>query len=123
MKNDIIQIVTNTTVIKFLILALSGYVGDFLTGYFKAWKAHNVQSAKLRGGIEKFINYSVFLFIGFIVDFVLSDFINNSVYFTVSFSIAISLIELKSIDENLKETGLSLKDLINKISDISKNIK
>ena len=114
LKNDILNIVSNVWVAKFLIFTGVCCFSDFITGYVKAWRSHNVKSAKLKDGLAKLVLYFVFIMICFFFDFLIGK--PAVIYFG---TLSVSLIELKSIDENIKETGLSLKIIIDKIKEIS----
>ena len=115
MKAEVLALLSAPYVIKALILAGASYTLDFITGYSKAWKNRNIQSAKLRDGVDKFIKYFAFICIGFLLDFFFS-----TQYLVIGACVSIALIELKSIDENLQDTGLSLNELITKLSNFSK---
>lgn len=107
MKNDILMIINNTTIIKFLIAVIVMYCFDFVTGFAKAWSNHNIQSNKLRQGVSKAIQYFVFVGIG-----VLCDFLFNQDKVTIVMCISVCVIELKSLAENFKEINLKIPDFI-----------
>lgn len=110
MEKDILTIIYNLTVQKFLIAVVVMYTLDFLTGFIKAWSNHNIQSNKLRQGITKAIQYVAFIFIGILVDFLFN--MNKT---TIAMCMIICAIELKSLAENFKESNLKIPDFIFKL--------
>ena len=90
-------------ILKFILAAFCFYCFDFISGFTTAWKNHNIQSTKLRSGLDKFVKYCIYVFIGVLFDF----FINNTIMCPL-FCARIIIIELKSLDENLKKIGLDI---------------
>lgn len=94
-------------ILKFMIAAFACYCFDFASGFSTAWENHNIQSTKLRGGVDKFVKYTIYLFIGCIADLMF-----NTKVATPIFCSRIILIELKSLDENFKKIGLDIPQWI-----------
>jgi len=90
-------------ILKFILAAFCFYCFDFISGFTTAWKNHNIQSTKLRGGLDKFVKYVIYIFIGVLFDF----FINNTVMCPICCA-RIIIIELTSLNENLKKIGLDI---------------
>lgn len=101
MKNEIIALLTNTSIVKFLLAVFVFYCLDFLTGFSRAWRDKNIQSAKLRNSVVKAIQYIAFLTIGIVADIVFS--LNKC---TIACALVLCSIELTSIIENLESLEL-----------------
>lgn len=108
LKNEIMSIIQNPTIQKFLIGVMVSYLADFITGFSKAWSNKNIQSNKLRDGVVKFIQYIAFISIGIMFDFLFG---NKGI--TIGFCITVICIEIRSLIENLTE--LQLKEALTKL--------
>lgn len=105
---DIIMIINDKVIQKFLIGVIVTYIADFVTGFSRAWSKNNIKSNKLRHGIVKFIQYVAFISIG-----ILLDFLFGNKGFTIVFCITVMCIEIRSLIENTSEN--SMKQVLTKV--------
>ena len=91
---------------EFWIFMLPGILmlTDFITGFIKAWKKHEIKSSKMREGLAKKYGEFVCLIIGEL--FVVS--VKVPSYFIKAISGYIILMELISITENLDIIGVPI---------------
>ena len=121
MKQDFLQIVTDLIVLKFIIAFNCFVAFDTITGLVKAWTNKNIQSTKLRHGVEKYIIYWVFVLLGAVIDFAIVNNIlenHNMTTFNVvskTFCMIVCGVELLSLQENFKEWNLNIPDWVIKL--------
>lgn len=99
--------------LKFIIPFYLLFVIDFICGVSKGIFIEGISSHKLRMSVPKFIGYTGLIFMTLVIDslLILSMSINNS-YVTSGALIACSVVEMKSISENLKTLGIDIPQIV-----------
>lgn len=116
MKQDILNIITNTNIIKFIIAVTLFVIIDFITGITKAWRTSSIQSSKLKDGIVKIIIYFCFTCVGLVIDFTFglpNEHLKISI--TNIFCCIMCGNDLVSIAENVKDWGLDIPNWVFKM--------
>jgi toxin secretion/phage lysis holin len=98
------------TRLKFLIAILIFYVLDFATGFSSAWSRKDIQSSKMRHGVDKGVKYASYIVIG-----VVADFLFNIKVGCILMCTGLCCIELRSLIENFKSINLNVPDFILKL--------
>ena len=116
MKHDILNIITNDGIMKFVIAVTIFLILDFITGITKAWRSNSIKSNKLKDGIVKIIIYFVFTGVGITIDFVFG-LPNEEIKISVTkiFCCIMCGNDLVSIAENIRDWNLNIPDWIIKM--------
>lgn len=89
---------------KVLIVVAVFILFDFLTGLFKAWKAGNINSTKMREGLINKVAEMASILFGYFCEFAIPQLgIQCDIKFGSVIAVYISIMELFSIVENLGE--------------------
>lgn len=100
-----------TPIHSILYVVMSLVLADFITGIYKAKrKRESITSNRMRHTSGKLIGYVILICAGFGLDHLAGQ---DSLFFARAFAVLIAGIEIKSLDENLRDvTGVNVWEII-----------